>query len=428
MRGTPNTGAGKVTADPFAPETANDLLKIAVGADDDMLAELLALEPPAAVTAMTPRVGFLPAQNGPVVEGDAARNVKVNPLRAFRSSIDNAKPRELLSGLSMVQTTIAMPAVVTGAGNWRLELLYAQLAYIDALRAERGTQITFLFAPTAAGTNPAPSIATLPANTATTWNIPLVYVKNYTGQVGVATEDILEVPPSVSGGVLYEIQRRILGKKGVIDSRRAYSSANHDPTKMVSGGTSVFATGANLLTALVTPAVVGRHNVEAVEREILIPKELTAGTAGVLVETVIDDTRDWRGANFIGFWVLPASTTAGFFGEDDNGNGTSGTRQAPSHSDGGGTINAFHMTAGQSWENLAVTAFGAVLLVAAEVQTNTVINTPAAAMGWLAGTGNIGLTVDAVTGALKFARKITGAAAGAPIYCVLKAFFSNHRA
>jgi hypothetical protein len=426
MRGTTNTGAGYVQGEVFEEDAANDLIKVAVEADDNILAELLALEPPAAVTSTTPRVGFIPLRTGPIVYGDAAaRNVNVYPLRVIRSSIDNAKPREMLSGVTLTTTTVAVPAVV-GAGLWRLELLYAQLAYVDATDPTKGTTVTLAFAPTAAG-NPVagdPSFASLPANTSTTWNVPIAYVKNIGGATTIANEDILEYPPSAAG---LQNQHHLSGNHSGIDARRAFSMDNNHPGEMVDGGASVFAAGATKLTSTVTPAVVGRHNLEHVKREILIPKEITAGTAGVTTDTVIDDSRDWRGANFLAHWILPATTTGAYFGEDDASNGTSATRQAPCVIDAGGVgISSVHITAGQSWEVAAAGVFAGAL-VAGECQTSTVVNAATTAMGWLAATGNIGLTVDAATGALRFTRNLTGAAAGAPVWCVVEAWFGNHR-
>lgn len=432
MRGTSNTGAGKATGDKFAAETANDLLKVAVGADDDALAELLDFEPPAGVTAESPRVGFLALRNGPIVTGDgAARNVTVAPVRVFRSSIDNAKPREMLSAVSLAPTVVALPAVVTGASNWRLELLYAQITYVDASKPEMGTQVTFQFAPTAAGTNPAPSVATLPANTSTIWNVPLAYVKNVTGQTTVATEDILDVPPSVVGGFAQDHQARIVAKKSGIEARRAYSSANHSPLTLVSGGSSALATAASLLTASITPPSVGRHGLELVIREIPIPKEISGFTNSVKTHVVVDDTRDWRGASFVSLWNV-SSASGTFLAEDDTGNGSGTSRVIPGLDSGslGPTINGNHLSFGNSWCTSPLTEIGdAGDYVAAELQSAQKTKTNEDGVNYYDGvTANIGLTVHPTTGVLRFSRKISGTAlAGAAIYCVLFAFFPNKR-
>lgn len=428
-RGTANTGAGKVTGDVFGAATANDLLKIAVESDDQVLAELLDFEPPAAVTATTPRVGFLPLRNGPVVTGDgAARNVNVVPIRAIRSSIDGTKPRDALSSMTVSTTTVAMPAAV-GAGLWRLELLYAQIAYVDASYPEKGTTCTLAFAPTAAGAAVAgaPTVATLPANTSTTWNVPIAYVKNVGGAVAIANEDILPAPASVVGGFAQDLQARLVSQKTGIDARRAYSSANSDPTKMVSGGTSAFAGYADTkLTSTNTPTPVGRPNVEMAVREILLPKDITNGTTDAKTHVVIDDTRDWRGANFYSFWVVAETNAASYyFGEDDAGFGAS--RVFPNNSAAGVGIDATHFTTGQSWvARVSNIGAAATEYTVAELETNTQIN--GGGDYYTIGTDFVGLTVDTTTGALKFSRAIAGAIAGAPIACLLVAFFGNHRA
>lgn len=428
MRGTSNTGAGKVTGDAFASATANDLLKIAVEADDNILAELLAFDPPAGVTSMTPRVGFLPLGNGPVVTGDgAARNVTVVPIRAIRSSIDNTKPREALSAVVGTSTTVAMPAVV-GAGLWRLELLYAQIAYVNSSKPEQGTTCTLAFAPTAAGAAVAgaPTVATLPANTSTTWNVPIAYVKNVGGAVSIANEDILPAPASVVSGFAQDLQARLVAQKTGIDARRAYSSANNDPTKLVSGGTSAFAAFADTrLTSTNTPISIGRPNVEFVMREILIPKDITGGNASTPTDVIVDDTRDWRGANFYSLWtVAEANGASYYFGEDDAGFGAS--RVFPSNSCAGALIDATHFVSGNSHVARSSNIGTAPDFTVAELETNTQINS--GVDYYTIGTDFVGLTVDSATGVLRFSSSIAGAIAGAPISCLLVAVFGNHNA
>lgn len=423
MRGTNNTGAGRVTGNPFSAETANDLLEIATGADDDALVDLFDLEPPAAVTATTPRVAFAPLRNGPVVVGDAgARQVTVSPLRAMRSSIDNAAPRKALSATIHEPTVVALPAAV-GAGLWRLELLYAQIAYVDASKPQKGTTCTLAFAPTGAGAAVAgaPSVATLPANTSTTWNVPICYVKNVNGAVSIANEDILPYPPAVVSGFVQEYLVRAKSQKSGIDARRAYSSANHSPLKLVSGGGSAF-TGTQVLTSTVTPAILGQPGAEVAMREILVPFEKTGTNGAALEEIVVDDTRDWRGANFDSTWWLGQATT---FAEDDN----SIAGAHPSTQTAGGS-SFMYMSTGQSWKahDPGGSFAGGSKLWAATIGVD-------AGAGKILGpsellpTGHLlGLTVDAATGALKFARKRTGAAAdGPPLRILLTAFFGNHR-
>jgi hypothetical protein len=428
MRGTSNTAAGKVAGDTFGPDTANDLIKIAVGADDDSLAELLGFEPPAAVTPLTPRVGFLPLRNGPVVTGDgAARNVNVAPVRALRSSIDNTKPREALSAVTTTTTTVAMPAAV-GAGLWRLELLYAQISYVDASRPEMGTVCTPAFAPTAAGAAVAgaPTVAVLPANTAATWNVPIAYVKNVGGAATIANEDILPAPASVVGGFAQDLQARLVAQKTGIDARRAYSSANNDPTKLVTGGTSAYAAGSQILTSVVTGMMVGRPGGEIVTRTIYIPKERTGPNAFAWDRPVVDDTRDWRGANFFTQWIVNAGNTINH-GEDD---ASTANRIMPAMLGTSGT--GVYVSTGQSWAAYDPANGGAfpggAALWASVIGSD--VSCPPVNIGGVSFAGDVvALEVDAATGALMFTRKRVGAAANGPAITIyLVADFGNHLA
>lgn len=433
-RGTANTGAGKVAGNTFKAETANDLLEIAIFADDDALCEMLGFEPPAGVTATTPRVAFVALRGGPVFTGDAAaRNVNVAPMRGFRSSISNAAPREMLSALSLATTTVAMPAVV-GGGLWRLELLYAQVAYVDSAFPEKGTTLTFAFAPTAAGAAVAgaPTVATLPANTSTTWNIPLAYVKNVGGAVAIANEDILPVPWAADGGgAIIPVQRYIGAQKSGIDARRSRAVSLNHPVDLVSGGSSALAAFADTrITSTNTPISLARAGVEFAIREILIPKDITGGTGGVETATIIDDTRDWRGANFYSLWLFPNSVAASnYFAEDDAGLGVAASTVFPyfTVNAGVGTYAATHFAHGQSWRAFTTALHPAGTdFTAAEVATGTSINGGANYLGLGAG-DYAGLTVDPTTGVMKWRRIIAGAGAGGPITILLVAVFGNHR-
>ncbi|MBI2395938.1 MAG: hypothetical protein HYV09_40615 [Deltaproteobacteria bacterium] len=425
MKGTNNTAANKTTGTPLTPEAWNDVTKIATAADDDALVDLFGLEPPAAVTSTTPRVAFTPLRNGPVVVGDAAaRRVTVNPLRAMRSSIDNTKPREALSAVFHEPTVVNLPAGV-GAGLWRLELLYAQIAYVDASSPQKGTTCTLAFAPTGAGAAVAgaPSVATLPANTSTTWNVPLYYVKNVGGAVSIANEDILDVPPAVVGGFAQEYLVRAKSQKSGVDARRAYSSANHSPLKLVSGGGSAF-TGTQVLTSTVTPAMTGRPGLEVVTREILVPFEKTGPNADAWDESlVVDDTRDWRGANVEARWWFGQLTN---FGEDDN----SIAGAHPCTQTGGGA-SWLYMSAGQSWKahdpgGGFAPALGSKLW-AATIGVSVGAPKIYGPSEMLPAGHVLALVVDAATGALKFARRRPGAPAdGSTLWIVLNAHFRGN--
>lgn len=426
MRGTSFTKSSYGSGDVLSATSVNETTEIVTSADDDMLAELLAFEPPAGVTSTTPYVGFLPLRDGIVAYGDAAaRQVHVNPIRVFRSSISNSAPRQMVSGITETVTTVPLPAAVSGAGNWRLELLYAQLAYVDSNDPTKGTTVTLDFAPTGAGSSPAPTVATLPANTSSTWNVPLFYVKNVNGATTIANEDIIEVPPTTSGGFIVDNQRRIRSKKIGIDARRAYSSANNDPTKLVSGGASDFASGAQILTSTVTPMMAGRQNGEIAFRPIYLPKEVTGPNAGATKRIVVDNTRDWRGANFLSIWIVNAGNTIHHAEDDDS----AGSRIMPTMLGGSGT--GVYISTGQSWNALDPANGGAFsggsALWASVIGSD--VTCPPLNIGGSSFAGDVmALEVDASTGVLYFTRKRAGAAANGPAITIyMWADFGNHR-
>ena len=146
MRGTANTRADHVGGSALAAPLIVDETTILTSADDDAIFELLDLEPPAAASPTNVNVGFVPQRSGPAVVGDAAAlQITVRPIRVARSSTDNAKPRDLVSGALLASATVLLPAL-PAAGRWRADLVYAQVAYTNPRLPPPGATVT-IFVP-----------------------------------------------------------------------------------------------------------------------------------------------------------------------------------------------------------------------------------------------------------------------------------------
>jgi hypothetical protein len=423
MRGTPNLRDTFGSGDPLPPGTVNDVVDLATSAGDDTLYDILPIDPPASASFANVRFFWFPLRSGAAIVGDASRQVTVKPLRVGRSSISNASPRALLTGASETDTVVAMPTVAAG-GQWRFELLYAQLAYVDASDPSKGTTVTYLFATSAADVSTASpaNFASLPSSGPTTWNIPLFYVKNVGGATSIAAEDILEFQPTINyGGINYGCVRGMLSGR---DMRRAYSSANQAPNLMTTGGSAAWASGSQVLTSVQTGVMAGSHGAaEFVFREIPLAKEKTGPNADILQHIVVDDSRDWRNANFYSLWSVVGDASFNH-GEDDSG---TSNRAAPTQLDGNNAKN--YVSVGQSF--VAVNpqtsgSFGGGSALWAANIGSEVSNGPVGGGTTFAGEV-LGLTVDSSTGALRWTRKRAGSAAsGPPISIFLVAIFPNH--
>lgn len=439
-RGTTNTKSTSVQGDPFRHERANDLGTQVASSDDDRLFDELRLEPPPAASATNVYTAFIALHrtHGRTVSGDgAARQVTVRPIRAFRSSTDNASPRAILSAASTADTVVALPSAPS-AGNWGWLLLYAQITYVDATDPAKGTALAFYVAePASYGSDAAAAnVAALPAHTSTSWNVALRYIKSYNGQTTIADEDVIECPATAGlSKVAAETGR---DRDRSRHHRRAYSSANSDPTTLGVAGSSAWVTKGIDQTFAKNrqPAIAGRRELEVVDLEILIPAGTnadggpTAGTGGAAVEVVVDDSRDWRGANFRTEWLVHQLVgTAGYLAEDDDSVSVAANRLIPSTSQSGGGA-SLHITFGNSWIAQSPNAiFGSkfwagVCAKAADVAGADSINGVTNVL-LTAGTDGWGLYVDSSTGALKFWGKRAGVADGPALYILLEARFSG---
>lgn len=416
MRGTSNTIANYVAGNSLVPAAVNDHVKLITTADDDLLFDLLALEPPAAATPTNVRVVFLPLNPGASVRGDgAARNVKIQPMRVLRSSVSNSYPREILSAVLAMEYVLALPSVPS-AGNWGMLLLYAELSYVDTSNPTKGTQVSFNWAvPSYVAFASAPNWGTLPANTSTVWRIPIKYVKNVAAATTVSQEDIFDIEPDAT--YLGNVRNRVSAKFSGVQIKRAYST-NQNPKNLIAGGSSAF--NANPLSSTVTPAVVWRDDIDLVVMEILVPEEVTGGTSAAPVDVTLDTSRDWRKANFSATWCIRTlGAGAGHLGEESSNVGSAASRSHPSDE------HAIYVTIGQTHETYA--GAGTFYMVGMVTIGTTVSLSGAANPNWATTGDYFMLMVDTSTGALKLRRNITGTSDGGPIWIKLEAFFGNGR-
>lgn len=419
MRSTTNLVASLISGSTLPAAQINDLSSYLASVDDDALYDLGRLDPPAAASDTNVAVGYIPLYDSIFVEGDvAARQVTIKPCRVFRSSTSNATPRAVLSAVSSADVIKALPAEPP-VGEWGIELLYAQISYVSAAEPTKGTQVAFHWAdgvnaPAYVSTASAPNFATLPANTATTWNVPLRYVKNVQGAATTPQEYVLHAIETNSYNALGRI-RHALGGLGV---RRALSFLNQAPQMLVVGSGGVYA---GTLTSTLTPVVAPPGDIESQLLQIKLLPSVTDGTAGVDETVEVDNTRDWRNADFLSFWSIP-NTTGEYFGEEDQTTGTAATRQHP-RSNAGSPRPAIAIVSGQSFEQLG----GAGDLVAARIirDSYSYANGGTTYLGDAA--DMLSLIVDGATGELQFKRNIAGAIAGAPITIWLLAIFPNKR-
>lgn len=419
--GTTNLKSTSGTGDVVAPELANDLCTLAARADDESLYDLIDLEPPAGASATNVNVGYIPLRGGPLVAEDALdRLVWIAPSRWCRSSISTVTPRRMLSGTIDTLTSMALPTIAP-AGKWRIELLYAQLAYVNPTDPTKGTQVTLHWATSPADANlgSAAAVATLPANTSTTWNIPVSYVKNIAAATRTYAHDILSPTPSTSGGLDGKLRRRLGPGPGALDARRGYSSSVQSLATLAA---------ANEIKDTLTPAKAHKADSEVVIRTFNIPASMTGASGGV-VYTDLDDTRDWRNGTFISFWnvaCLNGTVFPPYLGEEDAATGISTTRQAPTNDSFAATYPAQYMHFGQSFE--PDPAWTPKFRVARVGVTGTWGAAPLQGTPYFEAnaTDSVALVVSS-GGVLQLRRDITAAVAGGPISIFLIATFPNSR-
>lgn len=418
--GTANLKSTLVTGNTLAAEQVDDLSTLVSRADDESLYDLIDLEPPAAATATNVNVGYVALRSGPLVTPDAfSRLVWVAPSRWCRSSISTVTPRRMLSATLDGISSIAMPTAAP-FGKWGIELLYAQLAYVDPTEPAKGAQVTFHWAtaPTYVNTGTAATPAVLPANTSTTWNVPVAYVKNIAGATAPTQHDILSPTPSTAGGLDGKLRRRI--GAGSIDARRGYSSSAQSLATLAA---------ANAITNAVTPAKVNKGDAELVVRSFNIPASMTGASGGV-VYTDLDDTRDWRNATFTSFWniaCLSGAVIPLYLGEEDAATGAATDRQAPV-SLNNAVFPAQYTLWGQSFEEWPAPWVGhSNAGTAAVTGTNGTSPTSGTPFFQANATNSISLAVETSTGKLQMRRDITAAVAGGPVSILLFATFPNSR-
>lgn len=439
MRGNSNFNNALVQGNVLPSNLVNNAENILTSADDDATYELFELEPPIMAGLSTVNVAFSPLREGKFVLEDAgARQVTVEPMRVIRSSSDNSLPRAVISA-TVNEATVVACGTIPAAGDWGFDLLYAELTYVDASDAVKGTQVNFFWAqPVYAAFAAAGPFGTLPTNTSTAWYVPIAYVRVYAGQTAIAAKDIIEIPPDVDSGFVRELQLRINAGKSSSDIRRGYSSANNSPETLTNGGTSAWISGSpppgdqTILLKTSTPIVVGRRNVECVRREFVFPAAVSgygmSGTGGVQT-MVIDDTRDWRGANFKVEMFHPDLTNVQF-GEDDPS--LPYTRIFPVMADTGAAFTAcyYYAVVGNSWvaTNPGIASAGSQFWAAffganADVKGIGPIN---GQPDFISVGEACGMYVDSTTGVLTWWTN-RSATAGPPAWILVEAWFSNHQ-
>lgn len=416
--GTSNLTSTAVTGNPLSPGMANDLATLVSRADDETLYDLIGIEPPTAASATKVNAGYIPLRDGPLVTGDALeRMVWIAPSRWVRSATSVSTPRRILSATVELDTPVYLPTVAP-AGKWGIELLYAQLTYVDPTEPAKGAQVAFAWAPapTYVNTGTAATPAVLPANTSTTWNIPVAYVKNRDARTYVDQHDILSPTPSATSGYDGRLRRRV--GFGAIDAQRGYSSTAQAVATLAA---------ANAITNLLTPAKAHKADTDFVIRHFNLPASMTGDSGGAVTYTDLDDTRDWRNGTFISFWnvaCLDGTVKPAYLGEEDTATGASNTRQAP-RSENTATFPAQYTLWGQSFEERVA---GYRWIAQAGV-TGTWGNAPSQGTPFFEpnATDSLALVVDSSTGVLKLRRTITAAIAGGPVSILLIGIFPNSR-
>ena len=414
--GTSNLKSALVSGSTLAAEQVDDLTTLLARADDETIYDLYDLEPPAAATSTFVNTGYIPLHPGALVTEDAfSRLVWIAPARWCRSSTSTTTPRRILSGTVDALSSLALPTIAP-AGKWRIELLYAQLTYVDASEPTKGTLVTYFWATSPADANigsPA-NVATLPANTSTSWNIPVRYVKNVAAATRTYQSDILSPTPTAAGGLDGRLRRR--AGAGTMDAQRSYSSIAQSLATLVA---------ANTITSTITPARVHKGDADTVFRVFKVIAGSTGGTSGATVAIDLDDTRDWRNADFLTLWNVPFDT-GWEFGEEPTTVNTAASRQMPSLFTSIANISgALFVQFGQSfepWGGSGTQAFAAKLVLNDTHGLAQIVGTP-----YLAAGDHVELVVDMTTGKLQLQRTIAGSSTGVPITVFLFAVFPNSR-
>jgi hypothetical protein len=422
MRSTANILASYLTGSPLPPNAVNDVGSLLASADDEAVFELIGIEPPPSASSTNVNVGYIPLRRGPLVVGSgSAREVTVLPMRAIRSSTSNASPRDCLSAVLSAPSTKTLPAAPS-AGNWGIELLYAQIAYVDSSHPTKGTSVTLHWAtsPTYVSTASAPNFATLPANTSTTWNVPIRYVKNVAGTTSIADDDIFEVPPAI-GSTLGNLSHLIRARLGGINYQRGYHPANNDPVNLVSGGSSPYANGLFILDPTVTPTGIRRGENHLEIRDFMLTHRLLSRTNGADATVVLDSTLDWRYANFLVMWNL-GRTTHVYCSEEDLSLFV--TRNIPGSYDDTTGFQPIFITTGHSF-----LAASPATIEVCRVSQDSTKSVPINGGTYPYASGYLKLQVNHTTGNLELVKNIPGTAGtdGMAGWLVVMAFFPNFK-
>jgi len=400
-RSTANIIASYLTGSPLPPNAVNDVSTLISSADDEALFELIGIEPPPAASSTNVNVGYIPLRRGPLVIGSAsAREVTVNPMRVIRSSTSTSLPRECVSAVLSAESSKTLPTAPT-AGNWGMELLYAQIAYVDSSNPTKGTTVTLNWAtsPAYVAFATAPNFATLPANTSTTWNVPIRYVKNVAAATTVADDDIIEVPPAI-GSTLGNLSHLVRARLGGMNYQRGYHPANNDPANLVAGGSSPYRDGVFIVSDTVTPVGIRRGEGHLEIRDFQLTHRLLSRTNAVDTTVILDSTLDWRYANFTVMWNL-GRTAHVYCSEEDLSLGV--TRVIPGSHDGTITFQPIYLTTGHSF-----LPSPAATVEVCKVEQDVTKSVPVNGGTYPYASGFLKLQVNHTTGDLELVKNIPG--------------------
>ena len=301
MKTTTNLGVQSVGTFLNA-STVNDAISVATSADDAALGALLNLQPPAGASITNVNTGVLPFQ--PDFVQVSGRVITVKPARYLRSATDNTHAMSgVLSMLVEVDTALSTLAAPAGASTWGFDLLYAVLTWTGA-----GVLPTVSFAiatATYASTASAPPQATIPANTSTSWVIPLKWIRNVNGATNLYADDLFDVVNNARAAKIYKLAAIL----GGVDSGMA-RSVTFNPIDLATGGSSPAKTASMLISSTTTNNTNNGHPPQMartssyVRRWVILPKEITGGTSGALsTPMLVDDSCDWRYGMFRTTWV-----------------------------------------------------------------------------------------------------------------------------
>ena len=452
MRGNTALKDNRTNGTAFPAAQPNAEVDLTTSADDDAIYDLCGIAPPASASATKVAVGYQPllpqtesattsgtlsgtTQAGVVAFGDPAlRQVTVNPIRLIRSAISNSTPRAILSTTLDAQTTIATPSVP--GGYWQIDMLCGVISWVDPSNHSSGTVGSLVWAtsptPVTSGTA-VPNVASAPIQVDGAWVVPLLYFVNYASDVGTPNHRIISGPigSSTNGGTTTVSMGRIPtgSQRASGQSTRGFAAATNALPAMLSGSGPFASAAGNEFVSLTggTPGVIAGHDQSRVVKDFRVPVD-AAHSSG---DFDLDDTQDWRNANFYVRFIFGGNITD-HYGEDDQSNTGAPRQFAPytSHDAGGGPVySSIYHAVGNSFQPVtpnATTGATSSKLWAGIVSPDITQHPVNASTGAInISTGNyFGIYVDPSTGKLRATRSASGGVISS-YWIIVEAFFPN---